>query len=255
MAGGHFYDVLDGGPLRLEMRSIDGNDFTLLRQFGYRGDDHDQPFVVPADLDTFSTDLASVPGVFVWLVPKSGDFLPAAVLHDALVDGQHLGPRIDRVEADRVFRDAMICLGTGRVRAWMMWAGTSTATMWDSGRLALRLALVGVLGAIVALGTLSSVDLLDVWDVLPWMGDRGFGAELAGGAVAAVVVPAVLSLTWGRFWQAGMILGIALAVLLHVTVVIAVLFGVYLMLERLVSGPADRSGVRIRDRRASGHRP
>ena len=35
----------------------------------------------------FTTDLASVPMLFTWLVPKSGAHLPAALLHDGLVGG------------------------------------------------------------------------------------------------------------------------------------------------------------------------
>ncbi|MFD1718919.1 DUF1353 domain-containing protein [Georgenia deserti] len=253
MAGGHFFDVTDGGPLRLELRSIDGLDFTVLRQFGYRAPRHEEPFVVPADLDRFATDLASVPWVFTWLVPKSGDFLPAAVLHDALVDNEHLGPRIDRVEADRLFREAMIGLGTGRVRAWLMWAAVCTATMWRSGRLATRLALVGFLAAVVVLGSLATLDVADVWNVLPWMLEGSLGAEIAAGAVGAAVVPAVLSVTWGRLWRAAVILGVSLAFLLHVTVVLAVLSGLYFALERVVSGPRDQRGLRTRDRGRAGH--
>ncbi|MFC7403666.1 DUF1353 domain-containing protein [Georgenia alba] len=248
MRAGRFFDLDDGGPLRLELRSIDGHDFTLLRQFGYRTRGYDEPFVVPADLAGFATDLASVPGVFTWLVPRSGDFLPAAILHDALVDGAHRGPRVDRVEADRLFRTAMAGLGTGRVRAWLMWAAVSTATMWHTGRLAVRVALVGLVGVVVAIGALATLDLLDVWNHLPWMGRRSLPAELLGGAAAAVAIPTVLSFSWGRLWRAGAIVGVALALLLHVTVAVALLFGVYRLLERLVSGPADRSGRRVRDR-------
>ena len=50
VAGARFYDVATGGVLRLELRSVDGRDFSLLRRFGYRSPDHPAPFVVPADL-------------------------------------------------------------------------------------------------------------------------------------------------------------------------------------------------------------
>src|SRR5690606_389639 len=90
---GHFFDWQDGGPLRLELRSIDGRDFTLLRRIGYRSRRYDEPFGVPADPEHFTTDLASVPWMFGWLVPRSGEFTPAAVLHDGLVlPGGYLGP-------------------------------------------------------------------------------------------------------------------------------------------------------------------
>lgn len=56
----------------------------MLRRIGYRSDDHVEVFIIPDDLDTFRTDLASVPSVFGWLVSRSGMFVPL-VMHDALV--------------------------------------------------------------------------------------------------------------------------------------------------------------------------
>jgi hypothetical protein len=248
VAGARFYDVATGGVLRLELRSVDGRDFSLLRRFGYRSPDHPAPFVVPADLDTFTTDLASVPHLFTWLVPVSGEFLPAAVLHDALVRaGAHEGPAVDRHEADRIFRTAMIGLGTGRVRAWLMWAAATLGTLWVGRDPWHRTRLVTVLGLVVVMGVLATFDFFDVLDVLPWMGKRPWPQELALGALFAVVVPTVLALSWGRYWQAGVIAGVALALLLHVTAVLLLLYGGYQLLERAVSGPADRRGVRTRD--------
>lgn len=234
---GEFFDAEDGGPLRLEMRSVDGRDFSLLRRIAYQADDYDQPFVVPADLESFHTDLASVPRVFTWLVPKSGDFLPAAVLHDAMVDEQdYLGPRVDRTEADLIFRAAMIELGTGKVRAWLMWSAVTVSTMWRGRRMVDRLALVLLLTAVTVLGALATLDFFDVWDVLPWMGQGSWSAELTGGAFFAVIIPSALAGTWGRRWPAGVILGVALAFLLHVSVVLLLLYLAYLGLERVISG-------------------
>lgn len=244
---GHFYDHEDGGPLRLKLLSIDGRDFHLVRRLGYRSPDHAEPFVVPRDPETFTTDLASVPGAFTWLVPRSGEFLPAAVLHDALVHpGDYDGPAVDRFEADRIFRTAAIELGTGRVRAWLMWAAVTLGTMWHER---MRLRLVALLGAVAVLGVLATLDFLDVWNVLPWMGDRPWPLELLGGALGAIAIPAVLSLSWGRLAPAGMIAAIALAFLLHVTAAIAAIYAGYRVVERWVSGPADQRGVRIQDRR------
>lgn len=247
---GHFYDHEDGGPLRLELRSIDGRDFAMLRRLGYQSPEYDEPFVVPADLEEFSTDLASVPSFLTWLVPRSGDFTPAAVLHDAIIyPGAYRGPQIERHEADRVFRTAMIELGTGRVRAWLMWTAVTIGTLWNSGTRG-RLQVGLVLGLVAVIGVLATLDLFDVWNTLPWMGDRPWWQELIGGAIGAVVIPAALALSWGRLAGAGVIAAVALAFLLHVTVVIVALYGFYRSVERLVSGPADRRGVRIRDRAA-----
>jgi Na+(H+)/acetate symporter ActP len=63
------------------------------------------------------------------------------------------------------------------------------------------------------------------------MGDRPWWLELAGGLAGAVVIPLLLGLTWGRFAAAGAIAGIALAVLLHVTVVLALLTLAYQLAE------------------------
>ena len=243
---GEFFDVATGGPLRLELRSVDGRDFTLLRSIGYTTQEYADAFVVP---DGFVTDFASVPHLFTWLVPKSGDFLPAAVLHDALVrPGSHQGPQVERHEADRVFRAAMVALGTGRVRAWLMWAAVTIGTLWASRDLAKRVQLIGLVGLVALLGTAATLDFLDVVEVVPWMGERPWAAELAMGALFAVLVPTVLAVSWGRYWLAGVIVGVALALLLHVTAALLGIYGFYLVLERLVSGPADDDGVRVRDR-------
>ncbi len=235
---GRFFDVEDGGPLRLELRSVDGRDFTLLRQIGYDADGHNESFTAPADLLTFETDLASVPSVFTWLVPRSGLFLPAAVLHDALIQpGQYIGPQIDRMEADRIFRSAMMGLGTGKVRAYLMWSAVTVRTMWVGPQIRQRLALIATISVVTILGILATLDLFDVWNVLPWMGERSTVAELVGGALFAVLVPSLLSVGWGRAWPAGLIIGVALALLLHVTIALALLYVAYLGVERIVSGP------------------
>ena len=49
----------------------------------------------------------------------------------------------------------------------------------------------------------------------------------------AIVIPLVLGLLWGRFFVAGAITGVALAVLLHVTVVLVLLTALYQALEWL----------------------
>lgn len=247
---GYFFDAEQGGPLRLELRSIDGRDFSLLRRIAYSSDDYAEAFVVPADLHTFRTDLASVPGAFTWLVPRSGVFLPAAVLHDGLIHpGASLGPQVERPEADLILREASIGLGTGRVRAWLMWSAVTIATMWRSDRWGRRAALVALLGAVLVLGVLSTLDLFGLGPGLPWMAAGTWWGRLLGGAAAAVVVPSLLSIGWGRFWQAGVIVGVAFALLLHVTVAIVLLYALYRVVERIVSGPPDEEGVRMNDRR------
>jgi hypothetical protein len=100
-----------------------------------------------------------------------------------------------------------------------------------------RVAAGVTIAAIVYLGYCATGDLFDVSWVgavdVPWMGDRPWWAELAGGFAGAIVLPLALSLLWGRLRMAGAIAGVMLAVLLHVTVGLAVIGASYLALERL----------------------
>ncbi|RYB94986.1 DUF1353 domain-containing protein [Nocardioides oleivorans] len=225
--------------------------FELERRLAYR-DRHVGELLVPADPD-FRTDLTSVPALFTWLVPKTGAHLPAALLHDALVAGPDDPPsyvstdgvEVDRVEADRIFRDAMADTGTGVVRRWIVWTAVTVATIfvgqpvpWTRARQWSYRVAAGVTIAVIAyLGYSSTSDLFDrSWFLatdVPWMGDRPFVVELAGGLAGAIVVPLALSLLWGRLRMAGAIAGVMLAVLLHVTVGLAVVATAYVALERL----------------------
>jgi hypothetical protein len=225
--------------------------FALERRLAYR-DRHLGELLVPSRAD-FRTDLTSVPALFTWLVPKTGAHLPAALLHDALVAGpgdetsyvSTEGHEVDRVEADRVFRDAMADTGTGVIRRWIVWSAVTVATIfvgrsvpWSKPKhWSYRVAAGVTLAAIVYLGWSATSDLFDrSWvgavDV-PWMGERAWWLELAGGFAGAVVLPLALSLLWGRLRMAGAIAGVMLAVLLHVTVGLAVIAATYLALERL----------------------
>lgn len=95
------------------------------------GDGQPRTFKVPKDDFRMETDLASVPPFLTWLVPKDGRHTPAALLHDALMPHDelwYLGPDLDRVEADRIFRNAMQHLGVAFLRRWAMWGAVSLAT-------------------------------------------------------------------------------------------------------------------------------
>lgn len=242
-----FYDAETGGEVQLQLQR-DGSLFQILRQVGYRDPRHAGPFVIPADPLAFRTDLASIPWFFAWLVPGLGSHLPAVLLHDALVvqPGEpktHLGPDVDREEADRILRDAMASLGTPVIRRWLMWSAVilATATSTLRPRWRWRPLVVGTLLAVAVLGVLATLDLLDVWDVLPWMSDRPWWIELAAGGLFAVLVPLVISLLWGRLWKAGAIAGVTLAFLLHVTAAVVVVYGLYWLAERAVSASEGAS--------------
>lgn len=236
----------------LERHSEEGVEtFALERRLAYL-DRHLGELLVPAD-DGFRTDLTSVPALFTWLVPKTGAHLPAALLHDALVAGRAdpasyvstEGHVVDRVAADRIFRDAMADTGTGVIRRWMVWTAVTVATIfvggevpWSRGRLwSYRVAAATTILAILYIGYSATSDLVDRSWIgavdLPWMGERPWWTEVGGGLAGAVVVPLALSLLWGRLRMAGAISGVMLAVLIHVTVGLALIGSTYLALERL----------------------
>lgn len=240
-----------GAPPRIVLRRLDdGVDrFAMQRRIAYR-DRILGELIVPADTDAFETDLTSVPWVFTWLVPKIGAYLPAALLHDGLVFAPGTSPTyvstdghtVLRDEANRVLRDAMLDTGTGLVRRWLVWSAVTAATMlsgagtgWSRAQVWRRRGAVALtVGVIAVLGTLATLDLFDRGGVrLPWMGAGSFGSELVGGLAGAIVIPLVLGLLWGRFFVAGAITGVALAVLLHVTVVLVLLTALYQALEWL----------------------
>ncbi len=246
--GGTFDSPPDPGAdprIVLERLTEDGvESFALERRIGYTdrtlGD-----LLVPATPD-FRTDLTSVPTVFTWLVPRTGAHLPAALLHDGLVGGVDEpasyvsveGHVVARDDADRVFRDAMGDTGTGVVRRWVVWAAVATATIfvgseaWSRAQLwRYRIAAAATILVVVVLGALATLDLFDLGVRLPWMGDRPWWSELIGGVAGAVGIPLVLGLSWGRFRIAGVILGVLLALLLHITVLLVLLTGLYQAVE------------------------
>lgn len=102
-------------------------------------------FVVPIG---FSTDFASVPKLFQWLLPKTGLYTKAAVLHDYLCrlaerriwedgsprDPGDAGPRkLNRADADGIFRRVMAELGVSFLQRWLMWGGVRWPSLMKSG--------------------------------------------------------------------------------------------------------------------------
>ena len=82
-------------------------------------------------------------------------------------------------------------------------------------------------GTNTTIGVVATLDLVDVVDLVPWMGERPWWLELIGGASGAVVVPLLLGLTWGRFRVAGVVTAIALLTLTGAATVAAALHRAY----------------------------
>ncbi|UQW99564.1 DUF1353 domain-containing protein [Streptomyces sp. RerS4] len=227
--------------------------FAMSRRIAYR-DRHLGELLVPRRTRTFRSDLTSVPALFTWLVPKTGEHLPATLLHDGLIhppgDPTYTstdGHVVLRAEADRVLRDAMADSGTALIRRWLIWSAVATATMLDgrgtgwSKALAWRYRVTAALTVVLiaSLGVCASFDLFDVAvpgiPQLPWMGERPWCVELVGGLSGAVVLPLATALLWGPFRIAGAVVGLSLALLLHVTVALLALTALYQVLERFTA--------------------
>lgn len=233
---------------------VDGRErFGLLTPIAFWDIDYDRPHVVPADVEKFHSDLTSVPFVFTWLVPRTGTHLLAALLHDGLVGGDratrhYRGPLVSREEADLIFRRALCSLGVSRARAWLMWTAVTLATIHaelQSRSLRARIRwglMIATLGLVTGFGLMSTLDLFDAVEIVPWMSDRPWPIELLTGALAATTIPAALSVLWGRLWRAGMIAGISLAWLLHVSILVLALAAGFWVVERVGSTCSDQIG-------------
>ncbi len=249
-----FYDPVEGpgSEIVVALERVPGTtdeEWFLTRKIAYRDREFEKAgepdIVVPRDQHDFRTDLTSVPQLMTWLVGRTGVHLPAALVHDALTepflgrDGEGkvlkdwTGPaEVTQLQADRVFRDAMADLGTPVIRRWLVWSAVSMPTAWGVSKVRASLGYLGLLG-IVVLGWFATLDLFDKGAWLPWMGDdMPWGLELLSGAAMAVVVPTVLAVVWPKGTRkAGMITGIALASLIHVTVAVGAVTFAYQLAE------------------------
>jgi Protein of unknown function (DUF1353) len=107
----------------LVVQQVGDHDWRVLQPFRYEGSR--ERFEVPVDA---VTDFASVPKPFQWLIPKSGRYTKATVLHDHLWrHGKKL--KVSRSDADGIFRRAMSELGVPFLRRWVMWAAVRLASL------------------------------------------------------------------------------------------------------------------------------
>jgi hypothetical protein len=257
---GEFFQPGAGPPAKIQLEQTGPANFKMLCQLGYHDTHFAEPFIVPPDLETFRTDLTSVPSLFQWLVPSIGVHLSAALIHDGLIyapnEGKtYIGPDVSREQADRVFRDGMRDLGTPLIRRWVVWTAVTVATVLSAPKhkLRWRATVFLTIGIVIALGVMATLNLFNAWHGVPWMGHRSAVAQIGLGALFAVIIPIVLSTLWGHLWRAGLILGWALAFLIHVTVAVAIVFGIYLLLESVASlfdhrGPSIKRNLGVVDK-------
>jgi len=225
------------------------------KYLGYRSADG-REFAVPHDLNDFDSDLMSMPWPFAWLVPGTGKHIPGVLIHDGLVvklndDGTrppptHVGPSVNREEADALLREALQFSGTTFLRRWLMWTGVMLGTIWATfrPRVYWRAMLIAYFGAIALLGFAATMDLFDAgWDPpllgqlwpLPWMDDRSWWVELLAGAVGSVAFPTVGALLFLKRYKVGLVSGLWFAVLLHVTVLVVIVYSAYRTFDRTLA--------------------
>ena len=178
------------------LAQIKPKEFEILEKFEYRRTPDDEWTLVPKSDAYKFTDLASIPGVLLWLVPRFGRHTLAALLHDQLVK-----VLADRQETDSIFRDALGELKVPLLRRWIMWAGVSIGTVaargvWGKVRIILWAILV--VGAAAALWVRApAFDWID----LPFLGVFGQSvwqdmAILVGASVVLLARKPLIDWLW-----------------------------------------------------------
>lgn len=102
----------------LDVEYLDGRVWKLTAAFEYHVgvEGSEEVIVVPAG---YVTDFASIPRIFWNILPPTGQYGKAAVIHDYLYSVGS-GNRYSRVQADEIFREAMQILGVGTIRRTLM---------------------------------------------------------------------------------------------------------------------------------------
>ena len=162
------------------------------------------------------TDLASVPGLLRWFLPSYGIHTPAALIHDRLIPTTGTSPLgLTDEHTDTYFRHMLAALGVPRLRRWLMWSAVAYRT-----RLVTRTVLAVTWTAAALIG-IASVLVGSV-----------FGNEVL--VVVGLVGPLPASLLWWGQHRAGLIAAACAVFIVPPTVVAALGYGLYWLLERLL---------------------
>lgn len=231
-----FYELDQDAPARVVLEQTGPSTFRVVEPFRYLDAETGEQFVVPDPrFGQVETDLASVPGILLWFVPRYGQHTLPALLHDQLVDHDLVD---ERERADRIFRDAMGEQGVRFLRRWLMWSAVSLATMVRAHRW--RLVPIAIWLAGFGLLAFRLTPPFAAWDVAPWSLLVRLPWVLA--VALAAVGPVLLGVLWGRRYLVGVMSGYG-AVLFAVPLSAVVLaLGVYWGLERALRGFDSRKG-------------
>jgi hypothetical protein len=128
-------------PLRVE--SMDARNWCLLEDFVWNGTKGDT-FIVPSGS---LTDFASVPWWTQSILPRTGTWTKAAVMHDKMCDELNeihrlrknpqfagIRPTFTSVDTDAIFRKNARDNGTDRVRSELLWMGVRLGALANPAR-------------------------------------------------------------------------------------------------------------------------
>jgi len=208
-------------PARVVLEQVGPTEFLIKEPFRYRDTVSGRTFVVHASNGpTDTTDLASVPGLLLWFVPRYGRHTLPALLHDQIVDEDL---RDDREEADRVFRDAMGEQGVPLLRRWVMWAAVSLDTIvntvgrWVMAPIAIWMLAWAVLPVRFTPPLMSWGPLLPIARHVP----------LAFAIPTAIVGPWIAGLVWTNRYLVGVVSAYAIILIFVPLVVVALFVALY----------------------------
>ncbi len=114
--------------LPAQVEEADERNWRLLRNIRYQA--RERPFLAEAGM---CTDFASVPRVFVWLLPRYGRYTRAAIVHDHLWRQEVPNRALTLKDADGIFRRASRELGVPFLQRWVMWAAVRWGGVMKGG--------------------------------------------------------------------------------------------------------------------------
>ncbi|MDQ1636516.1 MAG: hypothetical protein QOJ32_3325 [Frankiaceae bacterium] len=112
----------------VRVRQLNDVEWEVLHAFTYR--DTSGAYNVPVGQ---RTDFASVPRVFIWLLPRYGRYTLSAILHDHLWRDLVAAGELTYRDADRLFRQALGSQAVPVLRRWLMWAAVRWAALRKPG--------------------------------------------------------------------------------------------------------------------------
>lgn len=94
----------------LQIEYINGDKWRVINPKGHFLFQYNEYLIIPSD--GFKTDLASIPRAFWALLPPSGKYAPAAVIHDYMIYCDCYPKKV----IDKAFREAMRCLNVSFIK-------------------------------------------------------------------------------------------------------------------------------------------